>query len=145
MYHKYFRLELTNEETRTMGDEFQSDQDFALGMDSFASEHDYKLYCLKHSTSHIMAYAVQQIFPDVKFGIGPPIKNGFYYDMDLPRPLTPEDLEEIERRMRQIVKEGYEFQREVWEKEKALEFFGAKDQTYKLELIRGIPGGTVST
>jgi threonyl-tRNA synthetase len=65
--------------------------------------------------------------------------------MDLPRPLTPEDLEEIERRMKQIVKEGYEFHRENWEKEKALEFFGAKDQSYKLELIRGIPGESVST
>src|SRR5689334_18300499 len=128
-----------------MGEEFQSDQDFALGAADFASERDYKIHCLRHSTSHIMAAAVQQIFPDVKFGIGPPIKNGFYYDMDLPRPLTPEDLEEIERRMKQIVKEGYEFQRENWEKEKALEFFGAKDQSYKLELIQGIPGDSVST
>jgi threonyl-tRNA synthetase len=128
-----------------MADEFLNDDDFALGVEDFDSEQEYKLHCLKHSTSHIMAAAVQQIFPDVKFGIGPPIKNGFYYDMDLPRPLTPEDLEEIERRMKQIVKEGYEFQRENWEKEKALEFFGAKDQTYKLELIQGIPGETVST
>jgi threonyl-tRNA synthetase len=128
-----------------MADEFLNDDDFALGVEDFDSEQEYKLHCLKHSTSHIMAAAVQQIFPDVKFGIGPPIKNGFYYDMDLPRPLTPEDLEEIERRMKQIVKEGYEFQRENWEKEKALEFFGAKDQSYKLELIQGIPGETVST
>lgn len=128
-----------------MADEFLNDDDFALGVEDFDSEQEYKLHCLKHSTSHIMAAAVQQIFPDVKFGIGPPIKNGFYYDMDLPRPLTPEDLEEIERRMKQIVKEGYEFQRENWEKEKALEFFGAKDQSYKLELIQGIPGDSVST
>lgn len=128
-----------------MADEFLNDDDFALGVEDFDSEQEYKLHCLKHSTSHIMAAAVQQIFPDVKFGIGPPIKNGFYYDMDLPRPLTPEDLEEIERRMKQIVKEGYEFQRENWEKEKALEFFGSKDQSYKLELIQGIPGDSVST
>jgi threonyl-tRNA synthetase len=128
-----------------MADEFLDDNEFALGVEDFESEEEYKLHCLKHSTSHIMAAAVQQIFPDVKFGIGPPIKNGFYYDMDLPRPLTPEDLEEIERRMKQIVKEGYEFQRENWDKEKALEFFAAKDQSLKLELIRGIPGDTVST
>jgi threonyl-tRNA synthetase len=128
-----------------MADEFLSDDEIALGVEAFDSEAEYKLHCLKHSTSHIMAAAVQQIFPDVKFGIGPPIKNGFYYDMDLPRPLTPEDLEEIERRMKQIVKEGYEFQRETWEKDKALDFFGAKDQSYKLELIKGIPGETVST
>jgi threonyl-tRNA synthetase len=128
-----------------MADEFLDDNDFALGVDDFESEQEYKLHCLKHSTSHIMAAAVQQIFPDVKFGIGPPIKNGFYYDMDLPRPLTPEDLEEIERRMKQIVKEGYEFQRENWDKEKALEFFGSKDQNLKIELINGIVGDSVST
>jgi threonyl-tRNA synthetase len=128
-----------------MGDEFQNDQDFALGMDSFPSEREYKLHCLKHSTSHIMAAAVQQIFPDVKFGIGPPIKNGFYYDMQLPRPLTPDDLQEIERRMREIIKEGREFQQVTWDKEKALEFFGSRDQDFKLELIKGIPGDTVST
>jgi threonyl-tRNA synthetase len=128
-----------------MADEFLNDDDFALGVEDFESEAEYKLHCLKHSTSHIMAAAVQQIFPEVKFGIGPPIKNGFYYDMELPRPLTPEDLEEIERRMKQIVKEGFEFQRENWEKAKALEFFGARDQNYKLELIQGLPAETVST
>ena len=128
-----------------MADEFQNDMDFALGAEQFESEEEYKLHCLKHSTSHIMAYAVQQMFPEVKFGIGPPIKNGFYYDMELSRPLTPEDLEEVERRMKQIVKEGLPFQREDWQKEKALEFFGSRDQTYKLELINGIAGDTVST
>src|SRR5687767_7649284 len=128
-----------------MADEFLDANEFALGVEDFESEEEYKLHCLKHSTSHIMAAAVQQIFPDVKFGIGPPIKNGFYYDMDLPRPLTPEDLEEIERRMKQIVKEGYEFQRENWDKEKALEFFASKNQSLKIELIQGIPGDTVST
>ena len=128
-----------------MADEFKSDLDFALGAEHFESEEEYRLHCLKHSTSHIMAYAVQQIFPEVKFGIGPPIKNGFYYDMDLPRPLTPEDLEEIERRMKKIVKEGLPFQREDWQKEKALEFFGSHGQTYKLELIDGIAGDSVST
>lgn len=128
-----------------MGDEFQSDQDFALSVEDFPSERDYKLHCLRHSTSHIMASAVQQIFPEAKFGIGPPIKNGFYYDMMLPRPLTPDDLEEIERRMRQIVKSGLQFARETWDKPKALDFFGSRDQSFKTELINGIPGDTVST
>lgn len=128
-----------------MGEEFQSDQDFALGVEDFPSERDYKLHCLRHSTSHIMAAAVQQIFPDVKFGIGPPIKNGFYYDMMLPRSLTPDDLEEIERRMREIVKSGLQFDRENWDKPKALEFFGSRNQSFKTELINGIPGDTVST
>jgi threonyl-tRNA synthetase len=128
-----------------MGEEFQSDQDFALGVDDFPSERDYQLHCLRHSTSHIMAAAVHQMFPDVKFGIGPPIKNGFYYDMQLPRPLTQEDLEEIESRMREIVKGGIEFAQETWDKNRALQFFGARDQNFKVELINGIPSETVST
>jgi threonyl-tRNA synthetase len=127
-----------------MGEEFQSDQDFALGAADFASERDYKIHCLRHSTSHIMAAAVQQIFPEAKFGIGPPVKNGFYYDMQLPRALTPEDLEEIERRMKQIVKENREFHRDNWDKPRALDFFGQHHQDYKLELINGIPSDTVS-
>jgi threonyl-tRNA synthetase len=131
-------------ESKQMADDFQSDQDFALRRDDFASERDYEMHCLKHSTSHIMAAAVQQMFPDARFGIGPPIKNGFYYDMQLPRALTPEDLEEIERRMRDISKAAFSFQRESWNKQKALEFFGARNQTFKLELIEGIPGETVS-
>jgi threonyl-tRNA synthetase len=128
-----------------MGDDFHSDQDFALGPEDFASEQEYRLHCLKHSTSHIMAAAVEQLFPDVKFGIGPPIKNGFYYDMQLPRPLTPEDLEEIERRMGEIVKANLEFHQQSWTKEQALKFFGERGQSFKLELIEGIPGQTVST
>jgi threonyl-tRNA synthetase len=128
-----------------MGEEFQSDQDFALGVEDFPSEREYQLHCLRHSTSHIMAAAIQQMFPDVKFGIGPPIKNGFYYDMQLPRPLTPDDLGEIERRMREIVKAGVEFNQESWDKSKAIDFFGSRSQNFKVELINGIPGETVST
>lgn len=127
-----------------MGDDFHNDHDFALGLEDFSSEREYQLHCLRHSASHIMAAAVQQIFPEVKLAIGPPIKNGFYYDMQLPRSLTPEDLEEIERRMREIVKAGLEFHREVWTKEKALEFFGALDQNFKIELINAIPDENVS-
>jgi len=128
-----------------MAEEVQSDEDIALGVKDFDSEQEYNLYCLKHSTSHVMAAAVQQIFPEVRFGIGPPIQNGFYYDMALSRPLTPEDLEKIEQGMRDIVKEGREFRRETWSKIKALEFFSARDQNFKIELINGIPGDTVST
>jgi threonyl-tRNA synthetase len=128
-----------------MGEEFQSDEDIALGPKDFPSEDEYRLYCLRHSTSHIMAAAVQQIFPDVKFGIGPPIKNGFYYDMQLERPLTPDDLNEIEKRMREIVKSGFEFNQETWQKDRAIEFFGGRKQEFKLELINGIPSNNVST
>lgn len=127
-----------------MGEEFESDQEFALTAADFPSRRDFELHCLRHSTSHIMAAAVQQMFPDARFGIGPPIKNGFYYDMLLPRPLTPEDLTEIERRMHIIVSGAHEFLREAWGKEKALEFFGSRGQEFKVELIKGLPDNSIS-
>ena len=66
---------------------------------------------LRHSTAHVMAQAVQELFPEAKLGIGPPITDGFYYDFDVAEPFTPEDLESIETRMRKIVKEGQKFDR----------------------------------
>src|SRR5512138_3590118 len=92
-----------------------------------------QLYKIRHSAAHIMAQAVLEIFPNGKIAIGPPIEDGFYYDFDLPRALTPEDLEKIEKRMRQIIQENYEFSKEVISAEQAKELF--KDQPYKLELI----------
>ena len=68
---------------------------------------------MRHSTAHVLAQAVQDLFPGAKLGIGPPIENGFYYDFDVAEPFHPEDLERIERRMRQIVKEGQRFSRRV--------------------------------
>ena len=68
---------------------------------------------LRHSTAHVMAQAVQDLFPDAKLGIGPPIANGFYYDFDVETPFVPEDLEKIETRMRKIIKEGQRFSRRV--------------------------------
>ncbi|MGH9764921.1 MAG: threonine--tRNA ligase, partial [Blastocatellia bacterium] len=121
-----------------MSEEINNDQDIALGPSDFPSERDYKLYCLRHSSSHIMASAIRQIFPEAKFAIGPPVKNGFYYDMALPRPLTPEDLLEVERGMAEIAKAGLEFKRENWDKAKALEFFSSLEQNFKVELINGI-------
>ncbi|MFW5967612.1 MAG: threonine--tRNA ligase [Persicimonas sp.] len=100
------------------------------------------LYRVRHSTAHIMATAIQQMFPDAKFAIGPPISEGFYYDFELPRPISPEDFGQIEGRMTQIVKEDQEFVQETWSKEKAREFFA--DQPYKLELIEGIEDEEVS-
>jgi threonyl-tRNA synthetase len=92
---------------------------------------------LRHSTAHVMAEAVMQVFPGAKFAIGPSIEDGFYYDFDLPRPLTPEDLETIESRMRQIIKAHYPFQREEISRQEALERFA--DQPYKVELITDMP------
>jgi threonyl-tRNA synthetase len=98
-------------------------------------EEDY-LHRLRHSVSHVMAQAVLEEFPEGKIAIGPPIENGFYYDFDLPRPLTPEDLEEIEARMREIIAEGHDFAYREVSEEEARRIFA--DQPYKLELIDGI-------
>jgi threonyl-tRNA synthetase len=100
---------------------------------------DSNLYRIRHSAAHIMAQAVVEMFPDAKITIGPPIENGFYYDFDLPRALTPEDLELIEKRMRQIIAGKYEFVKKVVSAEEARAIF--KDQPYKLELIDGLEKG----
>jgi len=98
-----------------------------------------QLYKIRHSAAHIMAQAVLEMFPDAKYTIGPPIENGFYYDFDLPRNLTPEDLEQIEKRMRQIVQGKHEFNKKVVSAGEAREIF--KEQPYKLELIDGLEKG----
>ena len=102
------------------------------------------LKVLRHSASHIMADAVKQLYPKVKLGIGPAIENGFYYDFDREEPLTPKDLERIEGQMQKIVKENQEFTKEVISKKEAVKLFKAGRETYKLELIKGLEGDTVS-
>jgi threonyl-tRNA synthetase len=94
------------------------------------------LHRLRHSASHVMAQAVLEKFPEGKIAIGPPIENGFYYDFDLPRALTPEDLEEIEARAREIIAEEHDFEYQELSEEEAREIFS--DQPYKLELIDAI-------
>lgn len=100
-----------------------------------------ELYRIRHSSAHVMAQAVLEKFPEGKFAIGPPIEEGFYYDFDLPRSLTPEDLEGIEKRMRQIVSEDHEFKKKVISAEEARRIFS--DQPYKLELIEGLEEGGI--
>ena len=96
---------------------------------------------LRHSTSHVMAEAVLSMFPEAKLGIGPPIEDGFYYDFDLPRSLTPEDLGEIESRMRESIAAHKPFVRREVSREEAEEIFA--DQPYKLEIIRDMEEGEV--
>jgi threonyl-tRNA synthetase len=99
------------------------------------------LYRIRHSSAHVMAQAVTEMFdPDeAKVAIGPPIAEGFYYDFDLPRSLTPEDLESIEERMREILAGNFEFKRKVLSADEARELFA--DQPYKIELIDGLDAG----
>ncbi|MGA9190901.1 MAG: threonine--tRNA ligase [Anaerolineales bacterium] len=100
------------------------------------------IYRVRHSAAHIMAQAVQEMFPgEAKLAIGPPIEDGFYYDFDLPRTLTPDDLEKIEKRMREIIEGDHPFEKTVVSADEAREIFA--DQPYKLELIKGLEEGAV--
>jgi threonyl-tRNA synthetase len=98
---------------------------------------------MRHSAAHVMAEAVQELFPGAKFAIGPAIEDGFYYDMELPRPLTPEDLPAIEERMRQSIAAKYPFVQSRWPRERALAYFRERDQPYKVEIIENLPDAEV--
>ncbi len=100
---------------------------------------DSELYRIRHSTAHIMAQAVLEMFPEAKYTIGPPIEDGFYYDFELPRSLSPEDLAVIEKRMREIITGNYPFAKKVVSADEARRIFA--DQPYKLELIGGLEQG----
>ena len=91
---------------------------------------------LNHSTSHLLAQALKNLYPEVKFGFGPAIEEGFYYDIDLDKPLVEADLANIEKEMHRLAKENYPIIRKNVSKEEALEIF--KDNEYKVELIQGI-------
>lgn len=97
-----------------------------------------------HSTSHLMAQAVKQLFPEAKVAIGPAIEEGFYYDFDFERPFTPEDLEKIESRMAELAKANVPIRRRELSKQEALTLFEKKGEPYKVELIRELSDGTVS-
>ena len=100
---------------------------------------DTQLYRIRHSVAHIMAQAVLEFYPVAKYTIGPPIENGFYYDFDIPQPITLEDFEKIEKRMRQIIAGNHKFERKVVSADEVRQIF--KDQPYKLELIEGLEKG----
>jgi threonyl-tRNA synthetase len=100
---------------------------------------DSHLYRVRHSAAHVMAQAVLEMFPDGKYAIGPPIDEGFYYDFELPRALTPEDLQVIEKRMREIISEDHPFEMQVISADEARNIF--VNQPFKLELIAGLEEG----
>jgi len=97
-----------------------------------------KLNILRHSAAHILASAVLEMFPEAKFGIGPAIENGFYYDFDLPRTLIPEDLPILEEKMKAIIKANHSFERAEISFKEAMDKFKKADQPYKVELIKDI-------
>jgi threonyl-tRNA synthetase len=98
------------------------------------------LELIRHDCAHIMARAVQELFPGTKVTIGPVIENGFYYDFDREEPFTEEDFAAIEKRMREIIAARDPVRTEVWSREEALHYYGNTNEPYKVELIEGIPG-----
>jgi threonyl-tRNA synthetase len=117
------------------------DVDGPIDLDTIAADSDEGRAILRHSTAHLMAQAVTDLFPGAKWAIGPPIEDGFYYDFDVARPFTPEDLEAIEARMHELAKERQRFVREVVAREDALEEFA--DQPYKRQIIELVGDGTI--
>ena len=103
-------------------------------------EDDAALELIRHDAAHVLAEAVQKLFPGTQVTIGPNIENGFYYDFYRNRPFTTEDFEAIEAEMRKIVERASPFTREVWSREDAIEFFKSKGENFKVELIQDLPG-----
>jgi len=104
---------------------------------TFASKEGKEIY--RHSASHIMAHAVKDLFPKAKLAIGPATDEGFYYDFDVERPFSPEDLEKIEKKMQEIIKANTPFKRKKFKRGEAIEFFKKEKEPYKVELIEDLP------
>ena len=114
-----------------------SDCDFAVVTDRDEDGVDI----IRHSTAHLLAYAVKELFPDAQVTIGPVIENGFYYDFSYKRPFTNDDLAAIEARMAELAKKDEKVVREVWSRDDAVEFFKRQGEHYKAEIISAIPAG----
>ena len=107
----------------------------------FTSKDKEGLETIRHDTAHILAMAVQELFPGTQVTIGPVIENGFYYDFARKEPFTEEDLDRIENKMKEIVDRDEITKREVWDRDKAIKHFKKKGEIYKAELIESIPKG----
>ncbi|WP_417329023.1 threonine--tRNA ligase [Halomonas cupida] len=110
-------------------------------VDIITARDDDGLEIIRHSCAHLIGHAVKQLYPEAHMAIGPVIEDGFYYDIDFGRSVTPEDLEAIEARMKQLIDEEYDVVREYVGRDKALAVFVERDEPYKQELVRGIPEG----
>ncbi len=113
------------------------DQDAAVSILTFDDKEGKDVF--RHSSSHVLAEAVQRLWPGTKIAIGPAIENGFYYDFDSEHTFVPEDLEKIEAEMKKIVKAGAEFKRSVMARDEAIAFFQERGESYKVELIEDLP------
>ena len=119
--------------------------DASLSIVTLKDDDDTVFSLLRHDAAHVMAEAVKELFPKTQVTIGPAIEDGFFYDFSRADPFAPEDLEAIEARMRQIVGRDEELIREVWDRDKAIEFFNGMGEHYKAEIIQGFPPDDVIT
>jgi len=116
------------------------DADATIAINTIKDNEAEALELIRHDCAHIMARAVQEIWPDVKVTIGPVIENGWYYDFDREEPFTPEDLGLIEKKMKEIINKREPVTTEVWDRDRAVKFYEANNEPYKVELIDAIPG-----
>ncbi len=123
----------------------QSGEEHEIGREAFASEEDYRLHALRHSTAHVMAEAIAAVFPEAAFAVGPPIKDGFFYDVAVDRPITEEDLAAIEGEMKKIVKRNSRFERRELSRDEAVAFFTERGQRFKVDRISRLPEGEAIT
>ena len=108
-------------------------------MNIIKREDDRALELIRHDAAHVMAEAVQELFPGTQVTIGPAIENGFYYDFYREEPFSAEDLPKIEKKMRKIIEQNQPFTPEIWSRREAIEFFKNKDEHFKVELIEDLP------
>ncbi|MDZ4256160.1 MAG: TGS domain-containing protein, partial [archaeon] len=109
---------------------------------TFSSPEGKEVYW--HSTSHLMAFAIEELFPTAKIAIGPAIEEGFYYDIDFERPFTPEDLEKIEAKMRELAKADFQVKRIEMKRDDAIRFFEKRKNPYKVEILSELADEKVS-
>ena len=126
-----------NGELRDLNDAIQSD----CSIEIITRDDDRSLELIRHDAAHVMAEAVQELWPSTQVAIGPVIENGFYYDFKRAESFTPEDLPKIEKKMREIIQRNEPFTKEIWKREEAKEYFKEQGEDYKVELVDMIPEG----
>ncbi len=130
-----------NEEVRDLSRPLDQD----CSVEIITQQSPLALELIRHDCAHLMAEAVQELFPETQVTLGPTIENGFYYDFARATPFTPEDLSIIEEKMREIVKRNATFLREEWSREEAISYFSARNETYKVEIIKDLPADQTIT
>ena len=126
---------IVNGELRDLSREIDTD----AAIEIVTRGHKEVLPLIRHDCAHVMAEAVQELYPDTQVTIGPSIENGFYYDFARKTPFTPDDLIKIEKQMHKIVERNEKIEREVWDRNEAIKFFLEKGEDYKAEIIRDLP------